>query len=697
MVAPATGAGSAEVPGPALIELQGLSKSYGGQDGEPRVEVLHGIDLRIAAGEFIAIVGASGSGKSTLMHILGCLDRPSSGTYLFAGQDISGFSADELAWLRREAFGFVFQGYHLIRTLDARHNVEVPAVYAGSPVPERQAQARRLLDRLGLGAFGHLRPGQLSGGQQQRVSIARALMNGGHVILADEPTGALDSRSGNEVMALLGELAAAGHTVILITHDARVAAQARRVVRISDGRIVTDETPPGAPATTDAAGPAGPPDAAAVTPAALKPAAMKPAAVAEPGRPTPLDVAGLMTRMKAGLALRASWWGDAREAFLSAWRALWISRFRTMLTLLGIVIGVASVIVLMAVGQGASERTLEELAVFGNTHRMSIRPDARAARGLLGVLTEADVRLVREVANVDMAMPFLVGSVMLRANGTDARTALWSMGHEGARLFNWQLARGVFFSPTDEARIATVVVLGKAVSERFFPGQDPIGAYVLINSVPFLVIGELRETGESEGDNLVAVPFSTASRRVLGVQHPELIQVKIKDPERLNQTVADLGVVLEAAHRVRDFAIANNPARVRQHSEATRRQGILLALIAGISLVVGGIGIMNIMLMSVRERTREIGIRMATGARQRDIQRQFLTEAVMVSVVGGVAGLLIGLGIGVVLTYWDVPIIFSIRAMLLAFCCAVGTGLVFGFMPARQASRLDPVVALAGE
>ncbi|MBN9421891.1 MAG: macrolide ABC transporter permease/ATP-binding protein MacB [Candidatus Accumulibacter sp. 66-26] len=647
-----------------LIELSGIRKSYGGQAGEPAVEILHGIDLTIHAGEFVALIGASGSGKSTLMHLLGCLDRPSAGAYHFAGRDIADFGPDELAWLRREAFGFVFQGYHLIRTLDASHNVQVPAVYAGASVEERSARAAALLTRLGLGERAGHRPSQLSGGQQQRVSIARALMNGGHVILADEPTGALDSKSGVEVMALLRELAEAGHTVILITHDPQVAAQARRVVRISDGNIVED--------TAGA-------DSGAISGQAS------------------LDPAHFMEHLAQGVASGASWLADIREALGSAWRTLWVSRFRTLLTLLGIVIGVASVIVLMAVGQGTSEATLAKMAAFGNTHRMSIRPDTYGTRGLRGVLTEADVRLVREVPNVDIAMPFLTGSAMLRAGATDASAALWSMGHEGVRLFNWQLARGVFFSAEDEAHIATVAVLGKTVSDRFFAGQSPVGEYVLLNSVPFRVIGELAETGEPEGDNLVAIPFSTASRRVLGTPYPGLIQVKVHDPERINRTVDDIGTALEQAHRVRDFAVANNPARAKQQNDAAKQQSLLLALIAGISLVVGGIGVMNIMLMAVKERTREIGIRMATGARQRDIQRQFLTEAVMVSLVGGVAGLVIGLAIGAALIFWEVPVVFSIRAMLLAFGCAVATGLIFGFMPARQASRLDPVVALAGE
>src|SRR5262249_44597888 len=204
--------------GTPLIELSGVTKTY--RTGELAVEVLHGIDLAIYPGEFVAIVGASGSGKSTLMNILGCLDRPTSGSYRFLGENVSGFERDELARLRREAFGFVFQSYNLIGAATATENVEVPAVYAGTPPAARYERARALLTKLGLGERLEHKPTQLSGGQQQRVSIARALMNGGQIILADEPTGALDSKSGAEVLALLEELSHQGHTVIVITHSA---------------------------------------------------------------------------------------------------------------------------------------------------------------------------------------------------------------------------------------------------------------------------------------------------------------------------------------------------------------------------------------------------------------------------------------------------------------------------------------------
>ncbi|WP_444436115.1 MacB family efflux pump subunit [Pseudomonas sp. A6] len=644
-----------------LIELRDIRKTYGGGDS-PALEVLHGIDLSIGAGEFVAIMGASGSGKSTLMHILGCLDRPSAGSYRFAGQDIGAFDADQLAWLRREAFGFVFQGYYLIRTLDALRNVEMPAVYAGVPAAKRDGRARQLLERLGLGERLGNRPHQLSGGQQQRVSIARALMNGGRIILADEPTGALDSKSGAEVMALLAELADAGHTIILITHDRDVAAKARRVVEIHDGRIVSDS--------------AG-------------------VAVEQGG-------AGhdFMAAMAEGVARAASPWTDAREAIRSAWRVMWLNRFRTLLTLLGIVIGVASVIVMLAVGAGTQEQVIARMAIFG-TNRLYVVPGGDSARGPGGTLSEADAALLRQVPNVSVAMPFVQGQVTLRAGNVDTLGPLWAVTPDAQRVLNWKPARGQFFTWEDERTLAPVLLLGKKVRERLFGDVDPLGRYVLVDNVPFQVIGELEEkgalSGDADDDDVVMAPFSTGSRRVLGRLDLSWISVLIDDLEQSMATARQITATLADAHHVQDFHVYDRAASVKAQQDTQQTLTLLLGLIAAVSLVVGGIGVMNIMLMTVRERTREIGIRLATGARQRDILRQFLSEAMLVSLVGGVAGTVIGLGLGAALILWEVPIIFSLRGILAAFLCALGTGLLFGFMPARQAARLDPVVALASE
>lgn len=653
----------------ALIDLRDIRKVYGGTQGGPASEVLRGVSLSINTGEFVAIMGASGSGKSTLMHILGCLDRPTSGIYCFAGHDIASLSADELAWLRREAFGFVFQGYHLVKTLDALRNVEVPAVYAGVSVVQREARAQFLLERLGLGDRLAHRPNQLSGGQQQRVSIARALMNGGHILLADEPTGALDSKSGAEVMALLKELAAAGHTVILITHDRNIAAQARRIIEIKDGEVVSDS---------------------------VNGLASEFALPVEAS----LSSADFSTRMARGVDHTASLWADTREAVVSAWRTLGVNRFRTMLTLLGIVIGVASVIVMLAVGMGTQAQVIERMALFG-TNRLYVRPGGDNPRAPGGTLTETDVALIQPLPNVAAAMPFLRGTVTLRAGDVDTETTMWAVSPDAPRVLSWQPAQGVFFTWRDERDLAPVLLLGTKVKARLFGDNNALGKYVLVNNVPFQVVGILTEkgalTGDSDDDNVVMMPYSTGAHRVLGKTDLSWISVLVKDLSKAKQTVAAITDQLQAAHHMKDFQIYNAAAAIQAQEATQRTLTMMLALIAAISLLVGGIGVMNIMLMTVKERTREIGIRMATGARQRDIQRQFLSEAVMVSLVGGAIGVVVGLMLGAALIVWQVPIVFSLCAILGAFTCALATGLVFGFMPARQAARLDPVVALASE
>ncbi len=221
-----------------ILELHDIEKHY--TNGDTTVRALDGVSLRIRRGEFVAIMGQSGSGKSTLMNIIGCLDRPTAGSYRVLGREAANLDADELASLRRETFGFIFQRYNLLATATAQENVAIPSVYAGLAKHKRKTHANELLKRLGLSDRTDHRPSELSGGQQQRVAIARALVNDPPVILADEPTGALDSKSGDEVLALLKQLHAEGRTIILITHAENVAQHASRIVRIQDGRIVED-------------------------------------------------------------------------------------------------------------------------------------------------------------------------------------------------------------------------------------------------------------------------------------------------------------------------------------------------------------------------------------------------------------------------------------------------------------------------
>ena len=652
-----------------LIELQEIRKVYGG-DGTPEVQVLKGISLAIHAGEFVAIVGASGSGKSTLMNILGCLDRPTCGRYLFAGEDVACLDNDELAWLRREAFGFVFQGYHLIPSASAQENVEMPAIYAGMPAAERHARAAALLDRLGLAERTGNRPHQLSGGQQQRVSIARALMNGGHIILADEPTGALDSHSGAEVMTLLDELASQGHVVILITHDREVAARANRIIEVRDGEVVSDS------ANAQPCGHTENPDA--------------------------LQAVDLRKRLNEGSEARGAWKGELVDAVQAAWRVMWINRFRTALTLLGIVIGVASVVVMLAVGEGSKRQVMAQMGAFGSNiiylSGMSPRPRAPP-----GIVTLNDVAALSTLPQVHMIMPVNGAEIGVRHGNLDHTMYTGGNGVAFSAIFSWPVVQGSFFTQADEDAAAAVAVIGKKVRDKVLKDvPDPIGQYILLENVPFRVVGVLAEKGASSGDSdsdtRIVVPYSAASVRLFGTHNPEYVVIAATDASKVKQTETAIEqLMLKLHHGTRDFEITNNAAMIQAEARTRNTLSLMLGSIAAISLLVGGIGVMNIMLMTVRERTREIGIRMATGARQRDILRQFLTEALMLSVVGGLAGITLAFMVGGILLMCDVAVAFSPFAVLGAFACALVTGVIFGFMPARKAARLDPVTALTSE
>lgn len=693
---------------PVLIELREVRKRFGGHDGVPEVEILHGIDLRIRAGEYVAIVGASGSGKTTLMNILGCLDRPSSGEYLFQGEAVSGLEDDALAALRREVFGFVFQGYHLIGTSSALDNVAMPARYAGVGEQARHERAAALLSRLGLADRLQYLPHQLSGGQQQRVSIARALVNGGRVILADEPTGALDSTSGEQVMQQLDELAAAGHTLILITHDPAVAARARRIISMTDGRIVGDATAPvdgkarPLPATERSVADDSLPVQHANAPVRKdgRQCAEAPAEVpADAPTEAPADLSDLHPlRGRGRLPLLA----DLPEILRSARRVMRLNRLRTGLTLLGIIIGVASVIVMLAVGQGSQEKVLAEMQTFGLRTIYIFREwlsDTQQARPL----SMADVAAVQQVPNVEQASPVIdQNGIIVRHGNRTLRTNLSATTRHFAQALNWPVSQGTLLETEDEHDLRKVVLLGERVREALFGAHgQAVGQEILVGNVPFRVIGVMAPKPapfpEDDVNNQVIVPVGAAAVRLVGSMELSRINVVIRDMRHAAETEAAIVKTLTARHGRKDFNILNQAQAVQQLAQANRTLTLMLGLIAAISLLVGGIGVMNVMLMTVRERTREIGIRMATGARQADILRQFLVEAMLLTGIGGTVGVSGGLLIGLGLKALGIPMAFSPLAAAMAFGCAVATGVIFGFMPARQAARLDPVRALAGE
>ncbi|HIZ50388.1 MAG TPA: MacB family efflux pump subunit [Candidatus Pseudomonas excrementavium] len=645
-----------------LIRLEGIGRTY--RNGELSTTVLHDVALDIHAGEFVAIMGASGSGKSTLMHLLGCLDQPTTGRYLFEGEDIAQLDSDQLASLRSRTFGFIFQSYHLISSANATENVEVPAIYAGLPRDARHARAEELLTSLGLGERLQNRPSQLSGGQQQRVSIARALMNDARILLADEPTGALDSKSGHDVLQLLKDLHARGKTVIVITHDREVASHADRLIEIRDGRIIHDS--------------------------GRQPS---PAAQVEAAPPRPAR--------KQGLAA----FGDINEAVRMALRALKANLFRTVLTLLGIVIGVASVVVMLAVGNGARQDVVERISDMG-TNLLLIRPGApntrRSADGTTNTLTPEDAIVAARVDNVVAAVPEADTRATVRAGNTDAQTQITGTTADYPLAKSWPVASGVFINDDDNRRYAAVAVIGRTVATNLYGDADPLGQYMLIRNVPFLIIGVMQEKGATpwgqDQDDVVFVPLNTAGNRLIGSRHLSSVSVLIDDLSLSDATQEAVRQAVMANHSgIEDFQIRNMASLLESVASTQDTFTMLLGSIAAISLLVGGIGVMNIMLVNVSERTREIGIRMATGARTRNILQQFIVEAMVVSAIGGAIGVVIGLGFASMLQYFGTPIQFTAGPVLLAFGCAFATGLIFGFMPAHKAAHLDPVVALSAD
>lgn len=638
-----------------LIEIEHLNKYFG--SGENQAHILKEINLTIEQGDFVAIIGQSGSGKSTLMNIIGCLDTASSGVCRIDGKETQQMTADELSDLRQRKFGFIFQRYNLLSALTANENVALPAIYAGTPNRERKERADQLLDKLGLSEKTTNRPNQLSGGQQQRVSIARALMNGGEIILADEPTGALDSKSGETVLQILKDLHQEGHTIIMVTHDPNIAATASRVIEIKDGRILRDDR--------------------------QQPYSEELKLVKRP-HSSPRFIDQLV------------------ESFKMATSAIMAHKLRALLTMLGIVIGITSVISVVALGQGTQAQILSNINNLG-TNTMTIMNgtgfgDRRA--NLTKNLTISDAQMLNKQNFVDSTTPSSSLSSTVIYGSTNVTASVNGVGEQYLNVKGLKMMSGRFFSAEDVENSAQVVVID-ANTQKDLGLLSPVeGNVILIDKKPLKIIGLAEESNNMNQTSLkIWMPYTTLMQRISGEKQIDSLTVKVKDDIESQTAEKSITELLTDKHGKKDFFIMNSDTIKQTITSTTNTMKLLISSIAMISLIVGGIGVMNIMLVSVTERTKEIGVRMAIGAKQFHILQQFLIEAILICLLGGVIGIL--LAIGIIATFntlgTDFKMVLSTGSVVLAVLCSTLIGILFGYMPAKNASKLNPITALAQE
>lgn len=653
--------------GQVILELEDITKSYG--EGESKVEVLHGINLSINKGELVAIIGPSGSGKSTLMNIIGCLDTPTSGSYKVNGQNTFAMLPDELAALRRNFFGFIFQRYHLLSHLDAKENVQIPSIYAGIDKNTRLKKSIELLKRLGLETKVLNKPSQLSGGQQQRVSIARALINGGQIILADEPTGALDSKSGLEVMQILTDLNKQGHTIILVTHDPKIAAYAHRVITIQDGSVLSDTINEAVQDHQD------------------------------------LDFDKVDTKKSNALVDSFRAYADRfKEAYIMAIRAMISNRMRTILTMLGIIIGIMSVVSVVALARGASDKVIENISSMG-TNTITIMPGQRMGdmrSGRVRTLSIKDLQALKGQPFVDSVTPTVQTSTSVQVGNIEATATVMGVSDEYFRVYGMEIGKGRKFSDSESQSSPQIGVIDYKTKTTLFPYEDPIGKRVFIQGKPITVVGVLvdKEVAFRPPNNLyLYIPYSTLMNRIVKQNYISSIIVRTKDGFAPAVAEASITSLLKTRHGRVDFFMMSSDTIMKSISQTTGTFTLLISAIAVISLIVGGIGVMNIMLVSVTERTREIGIRMAVGARRSDIMTQFLIESITVCIVGGLLGVFFSMLTGFILKFAapQIPLSFSITSIIIAVFTSSIIGIIFGYMPARSAARLNPIDALARE
>lgn len=641
-----------------MIKLENISKTF--KFGENEIYALKNINLTIQKGEFVAIIGQSGSGKSTLMNILGALDTPSSGNYFIDGREISRFDLDELAMLRSKKFGFVFQRYNLISTLNSMQNVALSAVYAGVEKSVREAKANEILSDLGLGNKTQNLPNKLSGGQQQRVSIARALINGGEIILADEPTGALDSKSGIKVMEIIKNLHEKGHTIILVTHDSSIAEWANRIIEIKDGEILTD----------------------------TKKSELK-FELKEQNLPQKREFSANFDRFK--------------ESFKMSISSIFAHKLRSILTMLGIIIGVMSVICVIALGKGSQEQIMSSIKRIG-TNTIEIFPgsgfgDMRSGR--IKTLTRDDASYLAKQNFLDYSTPNINTSGVITYANKNINGSLRGGGKDSLAVNGITLQSGRTFSADDIENLRAVAIIDQNAKNELFADENPIGKTIFFNRRPLSIIGVAAPNdafGSSENVRIYA-PYTSVINNITGDRYIHSITVKVKDDIDSQAAEERVKKLLSQKHGKSDFFTFNSDTIKQTVESTTQTMQLLIASIAAISLIVGGIGVMNIMLVSVTERTKEIGIRMAIGARKSDILQQFLIEAVLLCVLSGIIGVILAFFAGEIFNSLNLDFVmrFSVAPVVLSLVASSVIGIIFGYIPALRASKLNPIDALLQE
>ena len=667
-----------------LIELIRVGRSYL-RPGKDAAWALRNVSLQIHAGEFICITGPSGSGKSTLLNLIGCLDTPSAGSYRLDGRDVHNLDSDAQAWLRRKVFGFVFQSYHLVGTATAQGNVELPGLYAGIGKAARRSRARALLGKLGLDNRTEHLPAELSGGQQQRVSIARALMNGGRVILADEPTGALDQQNGEKIIAELETLAREGHTVIMVSHNPQIAHRAYRQIELGDGQIVSDQHHADEPISSSA------------SPSRIPGSA---------NQPMPIGT------------------GSAAEILLgslSSLRNLVLGkqRLRAILSIVGIAVAVWWTIGLSSVVEGNTQAQLEIVNEM-DARQISLLSTQLAIPGAsdpaVSLTIDDAVAIKNQIANVRSTVPKLVRFLTVQNGSLNMQAFVHGELPQGrsdsSPADSNRLQAGSALSAADNDRLESVAVIGPGVRDRLFePSQNPVGQFVTISNLPFrikgvaaanrLLISEASEESQVQSilgaaeENFIYVPFNTGASLLFGTSNLRVLDVWVDQPALINETAKAIGDLLIRRHGSEGFTMYYRAERTAEVMETRATLNLFVAAIGSVALLAGGLGAMTVMLMTVTKRRQEIGIRMAIGARRVDIHRQFLFEAILTVMAGGLIGFMASMATLPLATLLGVPVVLSVWSIWAACAAVAGVGVVFSLLPARRAARLNPIAALA--